>query len=171
MRKSWAIMIVLALMAALSGTVGCTAPPPPSPSNFNLIFKYGVGAKNELNTSQGTYTKDMVMDPSITVNLPLSKEELDRIYHKMDEIDFFGYPDQFSVSVSPGESVGMLTPYCSYYFRVEYDSKVKELWWEDNIINQDKKAEKLRELITLIRDIIESKEEYKQLPPPKGGYI
>lgn len=176
MRKSWALMIILALMAALSGTAGCVAPPlspapPPSPSTFNLTFKYGVGAKNELNTSQGTYTKDMIMDPSITVNLSLSREELDRIYQKMIEINFFGYPDEFAVSIPPGQSVGMLTPYYSYYFKVEYDSKVKELWWEDDIINQDKKAEKLRELITLITDIIESKEEYKQLPPPTGGYI
>ncbi len=27
------------------------------PSTFNLIFKYGVGAKNELNTFDGTYTR------------------------------------------------------------------------------------------------------------------
>ena len=112
MKRRWSIMIVLALVAALLGT-GCVAPPP-SPSNFNLIFKYGVGAKNELNTFEGTYTKDMVMDPSITVNLSLSKEELDRIYKKIVEINFFGYPDQFSVFVPPGQSVGMVTPYYSY---------------------------------------------------------
>ena len=41
--------------------------PPSIPSSFNLISKYGVRAKNELNTFEGTYTKDMVMDPSITV--------------------------------------------------------------------------------------------------------
>jgi len=172
MKKSWALMIVLALVAVLSETAGCVAPlPPPSPSSFNLIFKYGVGAKNELNTLQGTYTKDMIFDPSITVNLSLSQEELDRIYNKMVEINFFGYPDEFSIFVPPGELVGMVTPHRSYYFRVEYDSRVKELWWEDDIINQDKKAEKLRELITLIQDIIESKDEYKQLPLPRGGYI
>jgi len=170
MRKRWSIMIVLALVAALSGTMCCSAPPP-HPSNFNMIFKYGGGAGNELNTFEGTYTNDMIMDPSITVDISLSKQELDRIYQKMIEINFFGYPDQFSVSVPPGQSFGLATPHCSYYFRVEYDSKVKELSWEDNITNEDKKAEKLRELIKLIRDIIESKEEYKQLPPPRGGYI
>jgi len=170
MKRRWSIMLVLALVAALLGAEGCVAPPP-SPSNFNLIFKYGVGAKNELNTFEGTYTKDMVMDPSITVNLSLSKEELDRIYKKIVEINFFGYPDEFSVSVPPGQAVGMVTPYYSYYFKVEYDSRVKELSWEDDIINEDKKAEKLRELINLIRDIVESKEEYKQLPSPRGGYI
>jgi len=170
MRKRWSTMIVLALVAALLGTVGCSAPPP-HPSNFNMIFKYGIGARNELNTFDGTYTKDMIMDPPITVELSLSKQELDRIYQKMIEINFFGYPDQFSVSVPPWQSGGLATPHCSYYFRVEYDSKVKELSWEDNITNPDKRADKLRELITLIRDIIESKEEYKQLPPPRGGYI
>ncbi len=168
MKKFWLIMATLAV--ALSGAAGCTAPAP-GVSNFNLIFKYGVGAKNELSTFEDTYTKDMVNEPSITVNLSLTEEELDRIYQKMVEIDFFAYPDKFSVSVSPGESVGMVTPYNSYYFRVQYDSKIKELWWEDKIINEDKKAKKLRELIQLITDIIRAKEEYKKLPEPTSGYL
>ena len=113
----------------------------------------------------------MVMDTSITVNISLSEEELDRIYKKMVEIDFFDYPDEFSVSVPAGESFGMVTPCSSYYFKVEYDSKIKELWWEDEITNEDKKAGRLRELIKLIRDIIESKEEYQKLPAPTSGYI
>ena len=163
-------IISLALVATLLGLVGCVVPPS-SEASFNLIFKYGVMARNELDTFQGTYTKDMVMDPSITVNLALSEEELARIYQKMLEIDFFGYPDEFSVSVPSGEAVGMVTPYSSYYFKVEYDSKIKELRWEDEIINKDEKADKLRELIKLIRDIIEAKEEYKKLPSPTSGYM
>ncbi len=170
MRKGWLRVANLALVAALLGTVGCFTPPP-SPSNFNLILKYGVGARNELNTFNGTYTKDMVSDPSITVNLSLSKEELDRIYQKMVEIDFFDYPDKFSITPSPGESYGIVTPYYSYYFKVEYNSEIKELWWEDEITNKDEKADKLRELIKLIWDIIESKEEYKKLPEPTSGYM
>lgn len=174
--------IILAVVTVLivQAIVGCSplvleqpsvAPTTPGGSNLNLIFKYGVGAKNELNTFQGTYTKDMVMDPATTVNLSLSNDELARIYQKMVEIDFFGYPANFSVSVPSGEAVGMVTPYSSYYFKVEYDSKVKELWWDDNITNEDEKAEKLRELINLIIGIIESKEEYKELPSPRGGYL
>ncbi len=162
------------LVIVILAIVGCgifVLIQPTIPSNFNLVFKYGVGAMNELNTFKGAYTKDMVVDPSITVNLPLSKEELHRIYQKMIEIDFFNYPDKFSISVPPEELVGMVTPYQSYYFWVEYDSKIKELSWGDNITNEDEKAEKLRELIKLIIDIIESKEEYKKLPEPRGGYL
>ncbi len=44
-------------------------------TDFNIIFRYGVGAKNELDTFNGTYTWDMVVDPSITVNLSLSNKE------------------------------------------------------------------------------------------------
>ena len=164
------LVISILLLFAMIFSLGCNAPPPTA-SSFNLIFKYGVGAKNELNTFNGTYTKDMVMDPSITVNLSLSKEELDRIYQKMVEIDFFDYPDEFKVTVFPWQSKGLRTPYSSYYFRVEYDSKTKELSWKDNILTNDRRAEKLRELIELIRDIIESKEEYEKLPPARGGYI
>jgi len=67
-KKGRLILASLASVAVLLGTIGCGAPTP-SDSNFNLIFKYGVGAKNEFNTFKGTYTKDMVMDPSVTVNL------------------------------------------------------------------------------------------------------
>ncbi|MFC1985039.1 hypothetical protein ACFLT4_03350 [Chloroflexota bacterium] len=170
MRKGLLIVASLSLAFALLGNVGCAAITP-GESNFNLIFKYGIMAKNELNTFQGTYIKDMIMDPSVMVNLSLSEEEKDRIYQKMIEIDFFSYPDEFSVSVPVGGSIGMVTPHASYYFKVEYDSKIKELRWEDKITNKDEKADSLRGLIKLIRDIIESKEEYKKLPPPRGGYL
>jgi hypothetical protein len=168
MKKGWLITGSL-LMIAVLGVVGC-GNASPAPSDFNLIFKYGVTARNELNTFNGTYTKDMVSDPSITVALSLTEEERDRIYQKMVEIDFFDYPDKFSVSVPAGEAFGMVTPYSSYYFKVEHDSKLKELWWEDKITNENDKADKLRELISFIGDIIESKEEYQKLPAPTSGY-
>ena len=160
----------LALVAVLLGTAGCTAPTP-GESNFGLIFRYGVMARNELNTFKGTFTKDMVSDPSITVDLSLSEEELDSIYRKMVEIDFFNYPDEFSVPIPPDGMVHIVTPYSSYYFKVKYDSKIKELWWEDEIKNENIKADKLRELIKLIWNIIESKEEYQKLPKPTSGYL
>ena len=69
------------------------------------------------------------------------------------------------------EEVGFFTPYPTYYFRVEYNSDTKELLWHDNMLTEDEKAMKLRELINFIRNIIESKEEYKKLPPAQGGYL
>jgi hypothetical protein len=140
-------------------------------SEFNFIFKYGVMARNELNTYKGTYAKDMVIGLPVTIELPLTAEEMDSIYQKMVEIDFFNYPDEFTVTVPQGENIGMVTPHTSYYFKVEYESGIKELKWEDKITNPDEKADRLRGLINFIRNIIESKGEYKNLPEPKSGYL
>ncbi len=170
MRKTWLIAVILASVVAILGTAGCTAPAS-GESSFNLVFQSGVGARNRLDTFNGTFTKDMIMEPSIKVKLSLSEEELDSIYQKMMEIDFFNYPDRFSVTVPPGESTIIVTPYESYYFKVRYGSRVKELWWEDEIKNENIEADRLRELIELIWSIVQSKEEYKKLPPPKGGYL
>jgi len=169
MKITCTILAFIIVIAALPGMAGCAAPPAET-SNLNLVFKYGVGARNELNTFNGTYTRDMVMDPPITVNLSLTEEDLDRIYEKMLEINFFDYPDEFSVSTAGG-SFGIMTPYSSYYFKVEYDSSIKELRWKDEISYPDEKADRLRELIQLITDIIEAKDEYKNLPEPTGGYM
>ena len=139
-------------------------------ADFNLIFKYGVGARNELNTFEETFTKDMVIDPPITVAFSLTKKESDEIYQKMTEINFFDYPDTFSVFMD-SEEIGFFSPYPTYYFKVEYNLNIKELLWRDNMMTEDEKAMRLREFINFIRNIIESKEEYKELPPAQGGYL
>ena len=185
MKKGWLLANVLALLIMLTGVAGCnnetpaevespaevTPTPPPIKPSFNFIFRYGIMGKNILDTFQGTYSKDMIIDPNIVIKLSLSPEEMDRIFEKMVEIDFFDYPERFRVSVPPGETLGMQTPHSSYYFKVEYDAGTKELWWNDDITNEDEKAAKLRELIRLIKDIIESREEYQKLPRPRGGYL
>ncbi|OGO18782.1 MAG: hypothetical protein A2Z15_07880 [Chloroflexi bacterium RBG_16_50_11] len=175
-------LILIPLVFAGCGKNVATAPQPStgnSPattttsdnSSFNFILKYGVTAKNEIDTYQDKFTKDMISDPPITINLRLTNEEMERIYQKMIEIDFFSYPERFMVNVPPGEPTTIVTPFPIYQFTVEKDSQIKKLDWDDRIMNPDVKADRLRELINLIIDIIESKEDYKALPEPSGGYM
>lgn len=162
------VMVVLLVVTA------CSTAPVTTPSDFGLVFKYGVGARNELDTFHGTYTKDMIGDPPITIPMTLSEEELDRIYEKMVNIGFFDYPDEFEVTVPPGGLRGIVAPHSSYYFKVKQEDGFKELSWDAEIIEattKDEKAERLRELIRLIRDIIEAKPEYRELPEPTSGYM
>lgn len=170
MKKGWIIALVLALLATLSTFPGC-ADLKAGDSGFNFIFRYGVGARNELNTYKGTYTKDMINAAPITVVFPLTAEEMAQIRQKMEEIDFFSYPDEFTVSVPPEGTVTRVTPNDSYSFKVAYGAQVKELKWDAAILNRDERADKLKELIKLITGIIESKPAYRGLPPPKGGYL
>ena len=109
--------------------------------------------------------KDMVIDPPITVKLSLTEEELRRIQKKMMEIRFFDYPTKFS---PPKRRVH--SPYETYYFKVKYGYRVKELLWEDKYSATNRKAKRLRELIKLIKKIIWSKGELKKLPTPRGLY-
>jgi len=150
-----------------------TFPPvePPQSASFNFVFRYGVTARNKLDTFGKTYTKDMVIDPPVKIKMSLTDEEMNKIYQKMLEINFFDYPDEFSVTVPIGESTGMVTPCSSYYFKVSDESRIKELSWDDCITNKNERADKLRKLIRYIESIIESKKEYKELPTPKGGYL
>ena len=150
--------------------VGCTGDDTQE-GEFNFIFKYGVTGGNVLDTFQGTFTKDMVMEEDITIDFTLTAEDMDGIYQKMLEIDFFSYPDIFEVAVPEGELTHLVTPYSSYYFKVQHVGGTKELTWEDEIANPDENADKLKELIHLIRDIIELKPEYLVLPEPTGGYL
>jgi hypothetical protein len=147
--------------------------PESRPSDFNLVFKYGYGSinKNVLNTFNATYTKDMVVDPSVTIDFSLSDEDMDRIYQKMVEINFFCYPDEFEIPLPEEGIVGMQTPYQGYYFMVECNNQVKVLRWEDKITNKNEDADKLRKVISLIRSIIQSKDEYWELPSPRGAYL
>jgi hypothetical protein len=94
---------------------------------------------------------------------------MERVYRKMAETGFFVYPDEFT---SPeGGGAMMVTPYAGYFFWVQHGGEVKELTWEDSIMNESAAADRLRDLIDLILRIIESKEEYKALPPATGGYM
>lgn len=164
------ILIVVLFTSTSCGLFSPEQPFETAQSDFNVLFKYGVGARNVLNTYEGTYTKDLVLDPPVTTELSLTQDEQNRIYQKMVDINFFEYPDTFSIAVD-NEEAGFFTPFSTYYFKVEHNSTTKELLWEDKIFAEDEKADKLRELINFIREIVESKEEYKKLPPSTGGYL
>lgn len=170
------LIFISVVLAVLLLSAGCSLINPAKESKtgqgekLKILFAYGVERRNVLNTFEGTYTKDMIMDPPLTINMTLSGEELDAIYAKMLDIDFFNYPGEFRVPPRDGVSE-IITPYSSYYFKVQYDSEVKELSWEDNNTIENEDAQKLRELISLIREIAETREEYIKLPPPRGGYL
>ena len=142
----------------------------PDTRDFNLKFAYGIDAKNVLNTFQNTYTKDLILDGTTTVSFFLSDEELHQMRNKMDEIGIFSYPDTF-IAVTADSITQHIDPYATYDFEVKSESTIKHVAWNDAIINQNTQAIKLRELISLIRTVIESKPEYSKLPAAKGGYL
>ena len=151
--------------------VSCSGINSPLPQrNFNVRLRYGILARNELNTFGNTFTKDLILDGTVTVPFTLSQADLDSIDGKMNQIGFFSYPDTFVVRSQDSMRV-FITPNNTYEFEVASQKTLKTLFWDDAIIAGDPQATKLRELITLIRRIVESKPEYGQLPPARGAYL
>lgn len=134
-------------------------------ANFNFIFRYGIGAKNELNTFNKTYTKDMVIDPSVTIKFELTNNELAGIYKKMNRLKLLEKNEE---SVEENMIVTIVSPCSSYYLKVQIDSTQKELSWNNC---RGKISDKFQQFTNYIIQIIESREEYKKLPTPKGAYL
>ena len=124
----------------------------------SIIFKYGIGAKNELNTLNNTYTKDMIMDPAVVTNLKLNNQELSNIYNKSIDLKLFDKEDS-----SAKENI-IVTPCSSYYLKINEN----EVSWNNC---HGKVNSKFQQFTDYIIKIIESKEEYKRLPAPKGAYL
>lgn len=172
MKTKLLLIAIMVIVLAIAGFVvfkqSNTQPqnlPNGETSNFNFIFRYGIGAKNELNTFSKTYTKDMVIDPSVTIKFELTNNELAGIYQKINNLKLLENNEE---SVEENMIVTIVSPCSSYYLKVQIDSTQKELSWNNC---RGKISDKFQQFTNYIIPIIESREEYKKLPTPKGAYL
>lgn len=135
-----------------------------------IYFKYDF--KNKLNTFDNTYQKDLVLDGVEKVTFWLTAQEQNSVLEQAETIDFFSFPDKFTyvpqddslsvyISPNPGEQI----------LRIKYGGKDKTVIWTYPLNENDPQVEDLMKLKDFIISVIESKPEYKKLPPHRGGYV
>ncbi len=163
--KQIIIVLVLVLVSLSCNDSGTD----PANRHFNMSLKYGVGARNELNTFTDTFTKDLVLDGTVTTRLVLSAAELESLEARFLSINIFAYPDTFVAQHT--DSVTIMTPHTSYVLKLTRDREQKVIYWEDAIISSDPRATELRGVFDFVRTLVEGKAEYRRLPPARGGYI
>lgn len=112
--------------------------PEAMPEDFALMFKYGVGAKNTLDTFVGTFVKDMIFDPSVQTKLALTPEELGELYRRMPEIDMASYPRTYYPK-DPG-TTRRITPFTSYCFRIRAKGRIHIALPGDRVPGGDPRA-------------------------------
>lgn len=143
-------------------------------TSSNIIFRYGIsGAKhlNELNTFKGIFTKDMVNKEPVLTKLDFTQKEIDTIYDKMVDIDFFSYPRAFHPKLE-GDVIGELTPFAIFYLEYRDGSRIKVVQWNTKYwAPEDTEYQNLKELASLIIELIQDKPEYQKLPEPTAGYV
>ena len=125
---------------------------------------------NELDTLKGIFIKDMVNKDPVRTTLDLSQEELDTIYQKMVDIDFFSFPRFYNPIL--GEYIGAGTPFSIFYLEYINETGTKIVQWDNKYSpTTDTGYNNLKEFAYLIIRIIQDKPEYKELPEPTGGYV
>jgi hypothetical protein len=167
-----ALLCIIVILAVIYASLnlpnyGNVLPPYDSSRNpVNLVFKFGTTAKNELNTFHGTFTKDLIIDGTVTARLIMSQEELKQIQQILVEIDFFNYPETFPLKEP------LTVPGYSYYLMVQNGTIIKEVTWGSNsIINDENLEDNLNQLAYFLTNMITQKPEYTRLPPAEGGYL
>jgi hypothetical protein len=163
----------LAVMGLCACTPSTSAAHLPYPDqNFAFSFEYGSCNRDILDTFNSTFTKDMIVDPAVTIPFKLSDLQTIEIYKKMVEVGFFEYPDNFSIPIPKNGTVGIVTPAMRYQITVRNGDLTKTLLWVDEIIDPTmSEAENLRSLFWLIINMIQNSEEYKQLPEPRAACV
>jgi hypothetical protein len=175
------------LLAALALTSGCSAPRfpifetnppdrefPPAQGyalerrpDFGFVFKDMSCYDEVLDTFDGMYTTLINDNPPeyVTVSMPLSDEQLQTVFDKMIEINFFDYPDVFAIPVPPGGRMTIQMPASSYHILVRNGERHKSVEWLDEIVSpSDQPAVQLRGLVRMIQQIIREHPAYQQLP-------
>lgn len=136
-----------------------------APEDFNFSIQFGIGKKNEINTFDGTFTKDLISAGTVTTDIPFSEEEMDLIYEKMKGINILEskqlIPETIDCAVEPaGEDE----------WKVLINGETIRHSVSEAYCEPTDDAKQLLELRDTILDLIKEKDSYKELPDAEGGY-
>ncbi len=160
---------VYMLMALLSLAVlpACDLGEGPEPDPQLVRVQLNYGFRNNVNTFDGTLTKDLIMDGSVTVPFWFTTEEQQQIAAHLQRAGFFALPDTIrqipGVSVSPNPGPLILR------VRDDRREKVVVMHYPPDQTNDYWKS--VEELGRAIWTIVEATPAYKQRPPARGGYL
>jgi hypothetical protein len=166
MKRSWACLAVFLGIAVL--LTGCDLGEPSTsvdPQRVKVFFKYDF--RDQVDTFNGTLTKDLVMNGTVTVPFGFKQSEQDSLLSVLARAGFFALPDTLypmpNVSIWPDPGFQVL--------RVEFEGTTKCLVWMELLNESDPRTGRVRELWARLRNLVQSTDTYKQLPPAAGGYL
>lgn len=160
------LLVVLFIFGCDRGDpVSAERVPPRVEQAVKVYCKYGF--RDEVDTFNGTYTKDLVVDGTITVPFLFSAPEQDSILLALAQADFFTMPD----TLHPIPGLLIFPDAGPQILRVEYQGAIKSVVWFYLLDQTDPRNQAAIHLFQRIQQIVESTEVYSQLPPAVGGYI
>ncbi len=161
--KAYMLMTLLPLAVLPGCDLGNGPEHDPQMVRIQLDYHF----RNAVNTFDGTLTKDLIMDGSVTVPFWFTTEEQRQIAARLEQADFYALPDTIrqipGVFVSPDPG--------SLILRVRNDrgEKVVVMHYPPDQTNDYWKT--VEELGFAIWTIVEATPAYQQLPPARGAYL
>jgi hypothetical protein len=162
----------LLIQASLLFACNSAAWPAEPESNFGFVLEFGSCSIDKLDTFNGEFTQDRVVEPPIAIPLELSDEQRRMIYRMMVEINLANYPEVFEVQKPLiGEVVMISSPY-NYDLIVQNGESEISIRWTDNMVQPTTaKADRLRAMFRLIIQMVHEDPGYQQLPEVSFGCI
>jgi hypothetical protein len=144
-----------------------TPPSTPQPDQQWIKVYFKFGHADQVDTFDGTITKDLILNGTCTVPFGFKDSEQDSILRALTDSRFFDLPDtlypipNLRISSDPGPQV----------LRVEYQGKTKSLVWSYVLDHSDPRTQIVYDLWVRLGTMVRSTDTYILLPPAEGGYI
>ncbi|WP_152658546.1 membrane lipoprotein lipid attachment site-containing protein [Oceanobacillus sp. CFH 90083] len=138
------------------------------PDDFDFSVQFGVGKNNEINTVEGTVTKDLIADGTVTAEMTLTEEEMKAIYEKMKEINIVE-TKEFTPEPVNG-TMCMQEPHEEDEWKIAVNGEIIVHSVSGAYCDPTDDTKQLMELRNYVFSVVRGKEEYKVLSNARGGY-
>lgn len=166
MKKSTLLLAgILSGGAFLSGCDGGVPVTPEDPQRVKIFFKFD--HRDQVDTFNGTLTKDLAADGTCTVPFGFTNAEQDSLLLALADSRFFDLPD----TLYPIPTIWIAPDPGPQILRVESGGGTKSLFWLYLLDAADPRSAAVQKLWSRLRQLVQSTEAYKKLPPAAGGYL
>jgi hypothetical protein len=144
------------------------------PSDFNFSISFGIGRKNKIDTYEGTFTKDLIIDGTETISFLIQADKMREMYEAFIELEIYKLPDDINADTPIGDTALHITPDAQYSLTYTLNSETKTVSCDDggpwNADGLPETRDRLVEFIDFVSEYIYGTEEYKNMKPAEGGY-
>lgn len=164
MKKLLSVIFLVLLLGACSLF---NRMPEKMPDDFDFSVQFGVNKNNEINTYDGTVTKDLIEDGKVTANITFSNEEKEFIYEMMKEINII---ENKKLTPSFLKQNCFQEPHEDDRWKITMNGETYTYDISGVYCEPSEDAKELIELRNEIFRIVKEKQAYQELPEAKGGY-
>lgn len=150
----------IAPRTSVTGQMPVTMPP-----DFAFSVRFGITGKNEINTFNGTVTKDLVVKGTAQAELVFTDSELADIYARLRTINIYR-----ELNLEPDSRNCVQTPFDEEHWRIRLDGEERSFYWDEENCEITADAKLMKELRSYIFELVKSKPAYLELPEAVGGY-